>query len=44
MGDTVAKNAIDLRFSVTRAGKAVVIDGTHPVLVSLFFTQATRGE
>jgi hypothetical protein len=43
-GDTVSGTAIDLRFNVTTVGTAVTIDATHPVRVTLFFTQATRGE
>lgn len=44
VGGTVDKNDTMLRFNVTAGGTALTIDGTHPVLVTLFFTQATRGE
>jgi hypothetical protein len=43
-GDTVAANAINLRFNLRVDGLRPTIDGDHPVLVTLFFTKATRGE
>ena len=44
VGDTVAVNAIDLRFDLAVSGTTPTIDGDHPVLVSLFFVKASRGE
>lgn len=44
LGDTVSVNSIELRFDPTTAGTAVTIDADHPILVTLFFTRASRGE
>jgi hypothetical protein len=44
VGDTVAVDYIELRFNLQLAGTGVTVSEAHPVLVSLFFTQATRGE
>ena len=44
LGDTVAANSIQLRFNVRSEGDEVTVDSDHPVLVTLFFTRATRGE
>jgi hypothetical protein len=44
-GGTVSANAIALEVSVdVHAAAAPTIDADHPVLISLFFTRATRGE
>jgi len=43
LGDTVAPDYIELRFSVSTVGTALTVDATHPVLACLFFTQASRG-
>lgn len=44
VGDTVDVNYIELRFDLRLSGGAITVDGTYPVLVTLFFTKATRGE
>ena len=44
MGDTVSANAIALRFNLQLFGTAITIGSSNPVLVTLFFTRATRGE
>lgn len=44
LGDTVAANSIQLRVDLSTVGTAVTVDGTHPALITLFFTRATRGE
>ena len=44
VGGAVNTDDISLRFVVATGGTALTIDGDHPVLVTLFFTQATRGE
>ena len=43
-GDTVAANDIELRFNLRVEGQRPTIGSSNPVLVSLFFTRATRGE
>jgi hypothetical protein len=44
LGDTVAANSIQLRFNVTMMGDDITIaSGSNAVLVTLFFTKATRG-
>ena len=44
LGDTVAANSIQLRFNVTMMGDDITIaPGANAVLVTLFFTKATRG-
>jgi len=44
IGGTVAAEAITLRMNLVLAGTAITVDADHPVLVTLFFTKATRGE
>jgi hypothetical protein len=44
MGDTVAVHEIDLRFNLRVDGLRPTIQEANPVLVTLFFTKATRGE
>jgi hypothetical protein len=44
VGGTVAVHEIDLRFDLAVSGTTPTIDSTHPVLVSLFFVKASRGE
>lgn len=41
-GGTRTANAIDLIFDVTVTAGALTIDGSNPVVVSLFFTRAVR--
>jgi hypothetical protein len=43
-GDTVNANDIELRFNLRVDGLRPTIADIHPVLVTLFFTKATRGE
>jgi hypothetical protein len=43
-GNTVTATAIDLSISVITDGTALTIDQDHPLLVTLFFIKATRGE
>jgi hypothetical protein len=43
-GDTVNANEIELRFNLRMEGLRTTVDATHPVLVTLFFTRASRGE
>jgi hypothetical protein len=43
-GDTVVANSIDLRVSVATVGTAITINATHPLILTLFFTRATRGQ
>jgi len=44
LGGTVTANSIDLRMNLRIEGSTLTVDETHPVLVTLFFTKATRGE
>ncbi len=44
IGGTVAVNAIDLRFNLILGGTSITVGGDNPVLVTLWFTRATRGE
>ena len=44
LSGTVSANAVDLRFNLTSSGTAATVDADHPVLVTLFFIRATRGE
>jgi len=44
VGGTVAVNEIDLRFNLEVSGTTPTIGSSNPVLVTLFFTRATRGE
>jgi hypothetical protein len=44
VGGTVTVNAIDLRFSLEVSGTTPTIGSSNPVLVSLFFVKASRGE
>jgi hypothetical protein len=43
IGGTVDPEAITLRMNLVLAGTNITVDADHPVLVSLFFTKATRG-
>ena len=43
LGGTVSANSIVLRVRVATVGTAVTVDASHPVRVTLFFTQATKG-
>ncbi len=43
-GDTLSVNAIELRFNLRVEGLRPTIGAGNPVLVTLFFTKATRGE
>jgi len=43
-GDNVDANDISLRFNVRVEGQRPTIGESNPVLVTLFFTKATRGE
>ena len=43
-GDAVTTNSIDLRFNLRVMGIRPTIGSSNPVLVTLFFTKATRGE
>ena len=44
MGDTVNTDDIQLRFNLQLFGTAITVGSSNPVLVTLFFTRATRGE
>jgi hypothetical protein len=44
VGDTVNANSIELRFNLRVEGNIPTIGASNPVLVSLFFTRASRGE
>jgi hypothetical protein len=41
-GDTISANAIKLRTHVATAGTPITVDATHPILLTLFFTRATK--
>ena len=41
---TVSANAIALEVSVDLHASTITLDGDHPILLTLFFTRATRGE